>query len=334
MSVPIVSLEHTVNRRRTPRPLAALVVGAAGALALGACGGAAADEPAADAPTAAGEAGTMTVEHAQGETEVELDPETVVVFDYASLDTLDTLGVDVAGVPQENLPDFLSDYAGADHENVGTLFEPDLEAINAIDPDLVIVAGRSAAAYPQLSEHWPTIDLSVDYATFMDDVHAHTELLGEIFGEQDLAADALADLDETVEQVRAATEGAGPGLILSTSGGEVTVYGEDSRFGLIHSVLGVPAAVNEVEALPHGEAISFEMIRDTNPDWLFVNDRDAAIGQSGESAEAILDNELVHATTAWEKEQVVYLDAQRWYIVMAGVDNTREMFAQIGDAFA
>lgn len=299
------------------------------ALSLAACGSTAVQ---ADGPADATTQDALVVVHEQGTTEVPRAPEKVVVFDYGSLDTLQTLGVDVIGAPKENLPDSLAEYNSDDVAAVGTLFEPDYEAINAIDPDLVIVGGRSAAAYPELNKHWPTIDLSVDYNSFVEDVEASTLTLGEIFGKEEEAQAAVSQLTEVVEEVRGIGQTKGPGMIVSTSAGEVTVYGTDSRFGIIHSVLGVPEAVNDVEALPHGEVISFEMIRDTNPEWLFVNDRDAAIGESGESARAILDNELVHATTAWQEDQVVYLDAQRWYIIMSGVTNAKEMFIQIGDA--
>lgn len=301
------------------------------ALSLAACGS---STPDADGPADAGATpdDILMVVHEQGTTEVPKNPEKVVVFDYGSLDTLETLGVDVIGAPKDNLPDSLSQYNTDSVEAVGTLFEPDYEAINAIDPDLVIVGGRSAAAYPELEKHWPTIDLSVDYNNFVEDVEASTLTLGEIFGKDAEARAAVAELNDVVEEVKGIGQTMGPGMIVSTSAGEVTVYGVDSRFGIIHSVLGVPEAVNDVEALPHGEVISFEMIRDTNPDWLFVNDRDAAIGESGESARAILDNELVHATTAWKEDQVVYLDAQRWYIIVSGVTNAKEMFIQIGDA--
>lgn len=316
---------------RTRRTYITAAMVSSSALLLTACGSAAAGPDSRDEDSTAED--TITVEHAQGTTDVAANPESVVVFDYGSLDTLDALEVDITGVPQDNLPDFLSDYGGDDYEDVGTLFEPDLEAINAIDPDLIIVAARSADAYDDLSEHWPTIDMTVDFDNFLDDLQQQTQTLGEIFDHDDAATEQWETLEATIDDVRELTVDADPGLILSTSGGEVTVFGEDSRFGLIHSVLGVPTAVNDVEPLPHGEAISFEMIRDTDPDWLFVNDRDAAIGESGASAEAILDNDLVHATGAWESDQVVYLDAQRWYIVMSGVRNANEMFTQIGDAF-
>src|SRR5690606_21549543 len=59
----------------------------------------AASEPAA---TENGDADTVTITHPQGETPVTKNPETVVVFDYSALDTLDQLGVPVAALPKQS----------------------------------------------------------------------------------------------------------------------------------------------------------------------------------------------------------------------------------------
>src|SRR5690625_3747630 len=74
----------------------------------------------------------VTVSHLHGETTIETNPETVVVFDLASLDTLDALGVDVAAVPGGVLPSYLAEYGKGDHASVGTVFEPDYEAVAAL----------------------------------------------------------------------------------------------------------------------------------------------------------------------------------------------------------
>ena len=48
----------------------------------------------------------------------------------------------------------------------------------------------------------------------------------------------------------------------------------------------------------HGQPVTFEYIKKTNPDWLFVLDRSAAIGEEGKAAKDVLDNPLVAETTA------------------------------------
>src|SRR5699024_8808418 len=105
---------------------------------------------------------TVTVEHELGTTEVDKNPKKVVVFDMGSLDTLDKLGIEVTGVPQQSVPDYLSKYEGDEYENVGGLKEPDFEKIAEIDPDLIIISGRQGDMYDELQELGDTIFLGVD----------------------------------------------------------------------------------------------------------------------------------------------------------------------------
>jgi iron complex transport system substrate-binding protein len=326
-----VNLPRALGASRTVRATAALagVLLVASACASGSAD--AADEAATEA--AADDApATVVVEHAQGETEVDVDPQKIFTYDFAALSVLDALGVEVAGVPKQNVPEAYAQYAGDDVQDIGTLFEPDYELVAAEQPDLIIVAGRSSEAYPQLSEIAPTIDLSNDWATFHDSVVANAETLAPVFDAQDEVADLVADLDAAVADVQAKAEDAGTALVVLTSGGEVTAYGPGSRFGFLHDSLGLTPAVEDVEAATHGEAVSFEFLLETDPDWLFVVDRDAATGEGTQNAEQVLDNEVVHRTTAWQEGQVVYLDPTTWYIINGGVPTLTAMAEEVGAA--
>jgi iron complex transport system substrate-binding protein len=299
------------------------------AVALVGCGGAPETGDAGGAPSE-----TITVSHAQGSTQVPVKPQRVVTFDMASLDTLDTLGVDtVKGVPQKSVPKYLQKYAGEGYTNVGTLFEPDYEALPALAPDLIIVAGRSSAAYKELAKNFTVIDLSADSTQFSNSLTKNVNTLAQIFDKRDAADQALAELSGRIDKVKTAFADAGAGLFLMTSGGELTAYGPGSRFDLVHSVFGVKPAVQDIKhEAQHGEAVSFEFVEQANPDWLFVLDRDAATGEAGKSAEQVLDNALVARTTAWQQKQVVYLDPQSWYIVASGLTATGTMVGQFENA--
>ena len=109
----------------------------------------------------------LTIKHESGETKVPIHPQKVVVFDYGVLDSLDKLGVKVAGVPKESLPSYLSKFKADKYENVGTLFEPDFEKIHKMKPDLIIISGRSSEAYDELSKIAPTINMQVDSANYI-----------------------------------------------------------------------------------------------------------------------------------------------------------------------
>src|SRR3712207_70706 len=165
--------------RTQARSLAALSLTVATALAVGACGGR--GDPTAEASSGSG---GVTVAHAQGETAVPADPQRVVVFDVGVLSTLDSLGVEVAGVPEATYPESLSQYSGEEYAKVGSLFEPDYEAVNALEPDLIIVGGRSAAVYPELAEIAPTIDLTVDNGDFLASFEERVTTLAEVRSEE------------------------------------------------------------------------------------------------------------------------------------------------------
>ena len=309
------------------RPLAALSLTVATALAVSACGGS--QDTAAEASADSAE---VTVTHAQGETAVPADPQEVVVLDVGVLSTLDSLGVEVAGVPEATYPESLSQYAGDEYPKVGSLFEPDYEAVNALEPDLIIVGGRSAAVYPELAEIAPTIDLTVDNQDFLASFAERTTTLGEVFGEEAAVAERLAAIDERAAEVRTAAEGAGDALFVMTSGGEVSAYGPETRFGLVYDELGLTPADEGLTAADHGDAISFEYIAEEDSDILLVLDRDAAIGESGTAAQQVLDNELVRGTTAWQNDDVHYLDSTVWYIAPNGLPSVEQMVEEVGAA--
>lgn len=288
------------------------------------------EEPAVEEPA---EPETITVTHAQGETEVVRNPQNVVVFDYGFLSTLSELGANVAGVPQSNLPEFLSQYA--DVANAGTLFEPDFEMVNSLKPELIIVAGRSSAVYPDLAKIAPTIDLTIPAGDFINGFRTNTRILGEIFGQEAEVEARLAEIDASIARVNElAAESGAKALIVMVSGGEITAYGPGSRFGLIHDELGVSPVVEDIEAATHGDAISFEFVLEHNPDILFIIDRDSAIGESGEAAGQVMDNELVHATNAWKNGKLIYLDPTAWYLANTGLSTVAQMISEVEGAFA
>nr|WP_216826341.1 siderophore ABC transporter substrate-binding protein [Euzebya pacifica] len=327
----------TARPRRTPLRALLLVLLLSLVAACADTDATADTEAAADTATATEDAAAaeVTITHAQGETTVPTNPETVVVFDLGALDMLDWAGAAVAGVPEvPNLPEHLAQYAGESYEKVGTLFEPDYEAVNALEPDLIVVAARSSTVYPELAELAPTIDLTTDDNDFLGSIERNLEIVGEIYGVQDRVADALADIDASIAAVNEKAGDAGTGLIVLTTGGEVSAYGPGSRFGIIHDLLGVAPAVEDVEAATHGDAIAWEFIAEADPAHLFVLDRDATIGEDGEAAAVMLDNEIVHQTTAWANDDLHYLDGVNWYLVPSGLRSVQAMIGEIDTALS
>lgn len=278
----------------------------------------------------------ITVQHASGKTTLKDTPKKVVVFDLASLDNMARLGITgVIGIPQSPMPQYLAAYQNDKTiTKVGTLFEPNYEVIANLQPDLIIISGRSQPKYADLNKIAPTIDLTVSNDAYLDDVKRNVTILGEIFGKSKEAETELTGLQSAIDAVKAEAADKGDGLLILTTGGKMTAFGPNSRFGLLYSSFGIISAADKLNASNHGQMISPEFILETNPDWLFVIDRDAAIGREGQAAAQLLDNALVKKTKASQNNHIVYLDPQNWYLVGGSLSGLHETADQLQKAFA
>lgn len=288
-------------------------------------------------PAFAANTSTIEVVHAQGTTQVPKNPQRVVILSPATLDIADALGVEIIGVPQTNAhyPAHLSKYSGDAYFNAGTLFEPNYEALINAKPDLIIAGARAAAAYDKLSGIAPTISLDIDPKNFLPSLTQRTEQLGEIFGKQEKAKEIVTAFNTQAEDIRKASAHAGSAMMLMVNGGKINAYSPDSRFGFIFDVLGFKPATTFAAGGQHGNTVSPEFIMEANPDWLFVLDRDSAIGskKEGASANQVLDNPLVRRTNAWKNQRVVYLDSGSLYIA-GGIQSYGNLMAQVNQVLS
>lgn len=280
---------------------------------------------------------TLTIKHAKGETGVVLKPKNVAVIDWSTLDTLTALGIEAQGIPNALVvPPMLAQYGDKNTVRVGSLFEPDLEALKTMQPDLIILGRRASATYEEVAKFGPTIDLTPDPNDLLGSVVRNTQILGQIFDRKEEAQQHIDHLLASVEELKKRTANRGTGMTLLTTGGKMAAFGIGTRFGMLHDVFGIEPAVKDLKTGRHGQSVSFEFLLETNPDWLFVMDRDAAIGREGIAAAKMMDNELVLATSAGEKGQIVYLDPVSWYlldnsglrVMQDSVDRLLEVFAK------
>ncbi len=306
------------------------------AFALAACGGqdgsasVQAGSAAAEVP-----AGSVKVQTAHGEAVVPQNPERVAVYDLGAVDTLSKLGVKIgASVDAQNLA-----YLEAplkDAVKAGTLFEPNYEALNAYNPQLIVIGSRMAKdkVSSELAKLAPTIDMTAQTDNMKESAKARIDAYGRIFGKQ-AEADALkAEIDKTFADAKAAAQGKGKGLVILVNAGKLSAFGPDSRLGgWIHRDIGVPAADEAIKEGSHGQPVSFEYIKEKNPDWLFVLDRSAAIGEEGQAAREVLNNPLVAQSTAWKKGQVVYLPPET-YLAAGGAQELLNAGNLLKDAFS
>lgn len=288
------------------------------------------------AQPAAAPAETVKIVHKQGETIIKKHPQKIVVFDLNALDTLEKLGIPVTALPKGALPSYLTKYKGNQYVNAGGLMEPDFEKINSLKPDLIIISNRQAKFYPELSAIAPTISLQLAQKDYMASFKANMRQLAVLFDKQEQVEQELSNIDAQITAIRQKVASSNlRALVVMTTGGKVTAFGPGSRFALIHDVLGLKPVMEEpavnAKNETHGKVISYEYIAQNNPDYLFVIDRDDAIGQSG-SAQQLLNNALINRTNAAKSGRIVYLNSGLWYLAGGGLMSVAAMVDEVGQA--
>ncbi|MEO2507899.1 siderophore ABC transporter substrate-binding protein [Clostridium paraputrificum] len=272
----------------------------------------------------------IKITHQLGETEVPKNPSRVIVFDYGIADALNTLDVEIIGLPKSSLPSLLSKYEDSKYENVGSLKEPDMEKVYELKPDLIIMSGRLESYYEELNKIAPTIYLGVDNTDYLGSFKKNMETLGQIFDKEKEVKAKVAKVEEAIGKVNEKAEGVNA-LIALANDNAFSVYGEGSRFGIIHKEFGIEAVDKTIESSTHGQKASFEYILDKNPDYLFVIDR-AAVTGGNTSAKEMFDNEIIKKTDAYKNGNIVYLDADVWYTISGGIESTQKMVEEVLEA--
>ncbi|HGD0713587.1 TPA: iron chelate uptake ABC transporter family permease subunit [Streptococcus agalactiae] len=155
-------------------------------------------------------------------------------------------------------------------------------------------------------------------------------MLGKIFDQNKKAktfnkdiAQAVLKLQKTIEK-----KGKPTALFVMANSGELLTQSPSGRFGWIFSVGGFKA-VNENEKLSsHGTPVSYEYIAEKNPNYLFVLDRGATIGQ-GASSKELFNNDVIKATDAVKNKRVHEVDGKDWYINSGGSRVTLRMIKDV-----
>lgn len=298
------------------------------ALGLSAC------SPAPDAaPTGSG-GEEIVITHELGETVLSGVPERVVVFDYGVLDAIDTIGEEIVGVPKQTLPPYLEKYNGEEYTDVGSLKEPNFEVLYELNPDLIIISARQLELYDQLSDIAPTLYLTIDGGTYMEDFKHNMGVIGQIYDKEELLLDKIAAIEEDIEELHElASSSSMNALFIMANDGNLSAYGTGSRFGMIHNEFGVEPADPNIDSSTHGQKITFEYIVEQDADYIFVMDR-AVIAGGETSAMQVMENELIERTKAYQNDNIIYLDPFTWYVSSGGLTGTQNMVDEISETLS
>jgi len=165
-------------------------------------------------------------------------PQRVVVLDLANLDILDNLGLGdcVVGVPTITLP-YLQSY-NESLPIVGSVKTPDLEAVMACEPDLILMGGRMAEYMDELGEIAPVLRLTtVSDDGLVEAIRANATTVGTIFGQTEQVDALLTQYDARIAELAAVAQGKTCVLGMCTSG-SFNLLGNDGRCSLIVNEVG------------------------------------------------------------------------------------------------
>lgn len=291
---------------------------------------------------------TIEIRDIHGTVTVPINPEVVVALDNRSYETLEDWGIALAAAPKGVMPDDLSYVADESVQDIGNHREPNLEVIAAVQPDLVIVGQRFAGYYEDIKAIVPeaaVIDINLDVSEEAEDPGENlingfvnnTTILGQIFQKETEANELISEFQASIDGVKAAYNGEDVVMSVIVSGGNVgfSAPGYGRVWGPLYNIFGfVPALGVDGSTTDHqGDEISIEAIAQSNPDWLFVLDRDAGVSssESQPAQDVIANSPALQNTTAVMEGNIVYAPNDTY--TNESIQTFIELFNIIGEAF-
>ena len=206
----------------------------------------------------------------------------------------------------------------------------------ACEPEVIFIGGRLSSSYDALTEIAPVVFLSTDSEIgVVESVRKNANTIASMFGEEENVEGLMADFDSRISALAEFAEGKNAIVGMCTSGG-FNVLGNDGRCSLIGIEVGFEnvGVDSNIDTSTHGNEASFEFVVEKNPDYIFVMDRDAAIGTDGaQLAKDIVENELVMGTDAYKNGRIVYLEHPAvWYTAEGGINALDIMLSDLEGA--
>jgi iron complex transport system substrate-binding protein len=116
----------------------------------------------------------IRIRHAQGELVLPAPPKRVVALEFLFVDALVAVGMSPIGIADDRQPERIIEPlrdAVKGYASVGSRYQPSLEAIAALKPDLIIADQRlHQAVYGELKAIAPTLVIDVRSSTYLEDL--------------------------------------------------------------------------------------------------------------------------------------------------------------------
>ena len=283
---------------------------------------------------------------------VPFDPKRLAVLDFSVMENLQAWGLTdrmVAAVSPTTLTWIKKPGDGV--ALVKSLKSAETAPVKAVNPDLIFISGRIALAYDAFNSVAATLVLVPDYkkgawASFKENITT----LARIFGKENEAAAAVAGFQKRIDAIRAKAAGERIAVMMCV-GGRAGLLPPEGRCSLLTEALGftnvMPArtdAAPKKGAAPRkaptaaeiaaGNAKTFAKLKETNPDRVFVLNKDLAVGaKEPKLLEAITAGQQDWAGTAAVKAgRVTELTGPAWYLGEGGVYSMDRMLTDVEKA--
>lgn len=275
-----------------------------------------------------------TVGHFGGTTEIPAEPKRIVVIATGQLDAVLTLGVIPTGVaygdgaalvPEylaREFPQYSAEMAG--FVDVGHRQSPNLEAIAALQPDLIL-ANKAASedSYGTLSAVAPTVLTEGTGVNWKQDFL----LLADALGRTEQAQTFIDDFVSRAQDLGTEVEDNQTVSFVRFTADRARVFGVPSFAGYIawDANLGRPESQQFDKT---SQDFSEEEIQLANADWVFVGSQESG---AGSRAESYTTNPLWTGMSASTEGHIVTVEDDPWYlnagptaatIVLAGLTET------------
>ncbi|MEQ6358016.1 siderophore ABC transporter substrate-binding protein [Lysinibacillus sp. M3] len=293
---------------------------------------------------------TVEITDAHGTVSVPVNPKNVVALDNRTFETLADWKIELAAVPKDVMPADSPYVSDESVQNIGNHREPNLEIIAAANPELVIVGQRFADYYEEIKKLVPNavvIDLNVDVSeetatpgeNLVNGLKNSTIALGQIFDKNEEAKQVVADFDKVIENAKSAYNGTDKVMSVIVGGGDIGFAAPHSGrvWGPMYEIFGWAPALEVADSTSDhkGDEVSVEAIAQSNPDWLFVLDRDAAISGEKDSVPAqdvIANAPALQKTTAVSKKHIIYAPADTY--TNESIQTYIELFENLANTLA
>jgi len=250
-----------------------------------------------------------TVRHAMGDTRVDRAPVRVVTLDTGELDTAVELGIKPVGTVDygaDGLPAYFNPREIEGVEVVGTIQQPNLEAIARLRPDIILSSKlRHETLYGQLSQIAPTVFAERVGVTWKQNF----DLFAQALGREEQAERTRARYSQRLAELNRALPLPRPSLsVVRVMPANVRLYQRANFLGVLLTDLGFPRPESQ-NVDDFAAEVGLEQLEQANADVIVVAVFDAL---KNTNADAVLSSPVWKQLPGVQSGKVHRVDDQTW----------------------